>query len=76
MGRDGRVVEGGSLENCYRGNSIEGSNPSLSVSFQIFLIEEFIESYYFEKGFILKTFALLKYKNEVFENTSNLSICS
>ena len=28
--RDGRVVEGARLESVYRGNSIEGSNPSLS----------------------------------------------
>src|SRR5215469_10553079 len=33
--RDGRVVEGARLESVYRGNSIEGSNPSLSaISFQ------------------------------------------
>src|SRR4051812_6527450 len=32
--RDGRVVEGARLESVYRGNSIEGSNPSLSASFQ------------------------------------------
>ena len=30
--RGGRVVEGAALEMLYRGNSIEGSNPSLSVS--------------------------------------------
>src|SRR5437660_6273405 len=30
--RDGRVVEGARLESVYRGNSIEGSNPSLSAS--------------------------------------------
>ena len=29
--RGGRVVEGAALEMLYRGNSIEGSNPSLSV---------------------------------------------
>ena len=29
--RDGRVVEGAALEMLYRGDSIEGSNPSLSV---------------------------------------------
>jgi hypothetical protein len=28
--RGARAVERGSLENCYRSNSIEGSNPSLS----------------------------------------------
>ena len=32
--RDGRVVEGARLESVYRGNSIEGSNPSLSATFQ------------------------------------------
>src|SRR5579871_1062008 len=32
--RDGRVVEGARLESVYRGNSIEGSNPSLSASYQ------------------------------------------
>src|SRR5262245_53103745 len=31
--RDGRVVEGARLESVYRGNSIEGSNPSLSAIF-------------------------------------------
>ena len=30
--RAGRVVEGAALEMLYRGNSIEGSNPSLSAS--------------------------------------------
>ena len=30
QGRDGRAVEGARLESVYRGNSIEGSNPSLS----------------------------------------------
>ena len=30
--RDGRVVEGARLESVYRGNSIEGSNPSLSAT--------------------------------------------
>jgi hypothetical protein len=30
--RGGRVVEGAALEMLYRGNFIEGSNPSLSVS--------------------------------------------
>ena len=30
--RGGRVVEGAALEMLYRGNSIEGSNPSLSVA--------------------------------------------
>lgn len=29
--RDGRVVEGAALEMLFRGNSNEGSNPSLSV---------------------------------------------
>ena len=29
--RGGRVVEGAALEMLYRGNPIEGSNPSLSV---------------------------------------------
>jgi len=33
--RDGRVVEGARLESVYRGNSIEGSNPSLSASLVI-----------------------------------------
>ena len=32
--RGGRVVEGAALEMLYRGNSIEGSNPSLSVDIQ------------------------------------------
>ena len=32
--RDGRVVEGARLESVYRGNSIEGSNPSLSASLE------------------------------------------
>ena len=32
LGRGGRVVEGAALEMLYRGNSIEGSNPSLSAS--------------------------------------------
>src|SRR5579863_2824856 len=31
--RDGRVVEGARLESVFRGNSNEGSNPSLSASF-------------------------------------------
>ena len=31
--RDGRVVEGARLESVYRGNSIEGSNPSLSAMY-------------------------------------------
>src|SRR5947209_17624145 len=35
--RDGRVVEGARLESVYRGNSIEGSNPSLSASYQSYL---------------------------------------
>ncbi len=30
--RGGRVVEGAALEMLFRGNSNEGSNPSLSVS--------------------------------------------
>ncbi len=30
MWRDGRVVEGARLESVFRGNSNEGSNPSLS----------------------------------------------
>src|SRR5262252_939676 len=32
--RDGRAVEGARLESVYRGNSIEGSNPSLSASYR------------------------------------------
>src|SRR6185503_15313798 len=32
--RDGRVVEGARLESVYRGNSIQGSNPCLSASYQ------------------------------------------
>jgi hypothetical protein len=32
--RDGRVVEGARLESVYRGNSIEGSNPSLSANLE------------------------------------------
>jgi hypothetical protein len=32
MWRDGRVVEGARLESVFRGNSNEGSNPSLSAS--------------------------------------------
>ena len=32
VGRGGRVVEGGSLENCCRGNSTESSNLSLSAT--------------------------------------------
>ena len=31
--RDGRVVEGATLEMLYRGNSIAGSNPTLSAIF-------------------------------------------
>ena len=31
--RDGRVVEGAALEMLYRGNSIVGSNPTLSAIF-------------------------------------------
>ena len=31
--RDGRVVEGARLESVCRGNSTEGSNPSLSANF-------------------------------------------
>ena len=30
----GRVVEGARLERVYRGNSIEGSNPSLSAIYE------------------------------------------
>src|SRR5258707_8949535 len=41
--RDGRVVEGARLESVYRGNSIEGSNPSLSAS-NLFKIKK-IQSY-------------------------------
>ncbi len=32
--RDGRAVEGARLESVYRGNSIEGSNPSLSAIYE------------------------------------------
>ena len=32
--RDGRAVEGAALEMLFRGNSNEGSNPSLSAKFQ------------------------------------------
>ena len=35
--RGGRVVEGAALEMLYRGNPIEGSNPSLSVPQGYFL---------------------------------------
>ena len=37
--RGGRVVEGAALEMLYRGNSIEGSNPSLSVPHQAALMQ-------------------------------------
>jgi hypothetical protein len=42
--RDGRVAEGARLESVYRGNSIEGSNPSLSASSQrtTYTISEFL----------------------------------
>ena len=33
--RDGRVVEGAALEMLYRGNSIVGSNPTLSAIFML-----------------------------------------
>lgn len=33
--RDGRAVEGAALEMLFRGNSNEGSNPSLSVLKQL-----------------------------------------
>src|SRR5690606_579578 len=33
----GRVVEGARLERVYRGNSIEGSNPSLSATTPLFM---------------------------------------
>ena len=33
--RDGRVVEGAALEMLYRGNSIVGSNPTLSAIFTL-----------------------------------------
>ncbi len=40
--RDGRVVEGGGLENRWRGNSLLGSNPSPSAILQLaHLLQEF-----------------------------------
>lgn len=39
----GRVVEGARLERVYRGNSIEGSNPSLSATvLQALDLKEFV----------------------------------
>jgi hypothetical protein len=36
------VVEGARLESVYRGNSIEGSNPSLSASFKNLFLSDFL----------------------------------
>ena len=37
------MVEGARLESVYRGNSIEGSNPSLSASLNLVLVVRVVE---------------------------------
>ena len=45
--RDGRVVEGARLESVYRGNSIMGSNPILSASKKVIIINTDLHFLYF-----------------------------